>query len=228
MNRDGHPDAAGQTFPSAVENSADKAPPVPSLAQSSGVTTRRYPLWTLLVIVAAAATYLAGGGRVHLWDRDEAWYAQASKQMVESGNWVVTYFLDQPRYSKPIFVYWCQALCMKLLGPTERAARLPSAIAMTITLSILAWSIGRALGARRAFHTVLIFASSLMVIASAKMCLTDSVLLTFLTTAQLCLFAIYWRGNQSRASVRAGPNGQNTRGVSGPARTLAPHAATTE
>ena len=50
----------------------------------------RYRLWTFLVILAALATYLAGGGAVHLWDRDEAWYAQASRQMVESGNWVVS------------------------------------------------------------------------------------------------------------------------------------------
>ncbi len=181
----------------------------------------RYRLWTFLVILAALATYLAGGGSVHLWDRDEAWYAQSSKQMVESGNWVVTYFLDQPRFSKPIFVYWCQALCMKVLGPTERAARLPSAIAMTITLAILAVSIGRTLGARRAFYTVLVFASSVMVIASAKMCLTDSVLLTFLTTAQLCLFAIYWRG-RSRASVIAGPDCARPSPQSRPAITLAP------
>ncbi len=153
-----------------------------------------YSLATVGVILAAAATYLVGGGSVHLWDRDEAWYAQASRQMVDSGNWLVTYFLDQPRYAKPILIYWCQAACMTMLGVGERAVRLPSAIAMIITLSILAWSIGRAAGMKRAFYTVLIFGSSLMVIVSAKMCLTDSVLLTFMTVAQLCLFAIYRGG----------------------------------
>src|SRR3954470_18918833 len=84
----------------------------------------------LLVIGAAAILYFIGAQSVSLWDRDEAWYAQTSKQMVESGDWVVPRFLDSPRYAKPVFIYWCQAASMKLFGPSELAARLPSALAM--------------------------------------------------------------------------------------------------
>ena len=66
--------------------------------------------------------YFIGAGRVSLWDRDEAWYAQTSKQMLQGGDWVVPRFLDSPRYAKPILIYWCQATSMKIFGPTALAA----------------------------------------------------------------------------------------------------------
>ncbi|HEV8607925.1 MAG TPA: glycosyltransferase family 39 protein [Tepidisphaeraceae bacterium] len=143
------------------------------------------------VIVAAAILYFIGSGRVSLWDRDEAWYAQTSRQMAQGGDWVVPRFLDSPRYAKPIFIYWCQAASMKLLGATSLAARLPSAVAMLGTITLLAAVLKREAGTARAALTALIFASSAIVIAAAKMCLTDSVMLFFLTTAQLALFRIY-------------------------------------
>src|SRR5438445_1070745 len=63
---------------------------------------RRWWLGAPIVIVSAAILYFVGSGRVSLWDRDEAWYAQTSKQMLESGDWVAPRFLDAPRYAKPI------------------------------------------------------------------------------------------------------------------------------
>src|SRR5882762_7421984 len=132
-------------------------------------------LASLLVIGAAAILYFVGSGQVSLWDRDEAWYAQTSKQMVESGDWVVPRFLDAPRYAKPILIYWCQAASMRLFGATALAARIPSAVAMLGTITLLAVVLKRAVRGQRANLTILIFASSAIVIASAKMCLTDSI-----------------------------------------------------
>src|SRR3982751_5652340 len=101
-------------------------------------------LGALLVIGAAAILYFIGAGQVSLWDRDEAWYAQTSKQMLESRDWVVPRFLDSPRYAKPIFIYWCQAASMKIFGPTALAARIPSAVAMVGTIGLLAVVLKRA------------------------------------------------------------------------------------
>lgn len=153
----------------------------------------RYWLGSLLVVVLAAGLYVAGSGRVALWDRDEGWYAQASRQMLEGGNWVVPHFLDRARFAKPILIYWCQGASMYFFGVNSFAARLPSAIGMTLTVLLLALVIGWGLGARRGMWTALIFASSAMVIISAKMCLTDAVMMVFITGAQLCLFGIYIR-----------------------------------
>src|SRR6185503_7010962 len=133
-----------------------------------------------------------------LWDRDEPRYAQTSKQILQSDppDWVVPRLLDKVRTAKPIFIYWCQAGSMWLLNSTgEFAARLPSAVAMTITLIVLGITIGKVIGWQRALWTSLILGSSGLVIAAAKMCITDSVLLLWITIAQLCLFAVY-RGNR--------------------------------
>lgn len=155
--------------------------------------------YLILVIVAAGALYLIGNDRVGLWDRDEPRYAQTSKQMLLSDppDWVVPRLLDRVRTAKPIFIYWCQAGSMWLLNSTgEFAARFPSAIAMTLTLIVLAVTIGKSIGWQRALWTTLILASSGLVIAAAKMCITDAVLLLWVTIAQLCLYAIY-QGSRS-------------------------------
>jgi 4-amino-4-deoxy-L-arabinose transferase-like glycosyltransferase len=146
-----------------------------------------------LVILAAAGLYLAGNARVALWDRDEPRYAQTSRQMLQSGDWVVPRLLDEVRTAKPVFIYWCQAAAMAALGDTAFAARLPSVVGMTLTLVLLAVVLSRAVGRRRALWTVVVLATSGLSIAAAKMCLTDAVLLLFVTTAQLCLYAV-WRG----------------------------------
>src|SRR5438552_8640978 len=155
--------------------------------------------YLILVIIAAAALYLIGNDRVGLWDRDEPRYAQTSKHMLQSDppDWIVPRLLDKVRTAKPIFIYWCQAGSMWLLHSTgEFAARFPSAIAMTITLIVLAIAIGKSIGWQRSLWTTLILATSGLVIAAAKMCITDSVLLLWITIAQLCLFAVY-QGNRS-------------------------------
>jgi 4-amino-4-deoxy-L-arabinose transferase-like glycosyltransferase len=150
----------------------------------------------LATILLAAALYLVGNNRVSLWDRDEPRYAQASRQMLQSGDWVVPQLLDQPRINKPPLIYWCQATAMRFLGDNATAARLPSAIAMTLTLILIAWFVKRQAGEDAAFWTTLVFATSGLVIMAAKMCLTDAVLLLFVTASQFCLYAL-WRGHRS-------------------------------
>jgi 4-amino-4-deoxy-L-arabinose transferase-like glycosyltransferase len=152
----------------------------------------------ILLLLAAAALYLIGNDRVGLFDRDEPRYAQTSRQMLNSNppDWIVPRLLDQVRTAKPVLIYWCQAASMKFLGQTPFAARLPSALAMLLTLSILAIVLTKTLDPQLALWTLTILASSGLVIAAAKMCITDSVLLLWITIAQLCLYAIY-NGNSS-------------------------------
>src|SRR5512133_815548 len=94
-------------------------------------------------IFAAACLYLLANGQVSLWDRDEPRYAQASRQMLQSGDWVVPKLLDQDRINKPPLIYWCQATAMRFLGDNAVAARLPSSIAMTLTLILIATFVKR-------------------------------------------------------------------------------------
>lgn len=156
----------------------------------------RFLLGLVMVIAAAAGVYLVGNGRVALWDRDEPRYAMASRWMEKSGDWVVPrvgwgWEPWTPRTAKPVFTYWCQAGAMKVFGPTVFAARFPSAVGMVLVLGVMGWALWR-ISPRRAIWTVGILGSSAMVIAAAKMCITDAILLLWVTGAQICLFAIYF------------------------------------
>ena len=160
--------------------------------------SRRSPRSLLLVlfICAAAGLYLIRNGSVALWDRDEPRYAQTSRQMLQSGDWVVPHYLDLVRTAKPVFIYWCQASAMSVFGDNAFAARLPSAVSTILLLCILAVVLWRRIGPERTAFTVFVLGSSTLVIVEAKFCITDAVLLLWATIAQLCLFAI-WRGNRS-------------------------------
>jgi 4-amino-4-deoxy-L-arabinose transferase-like glycosyltransferase len=159
----------------------------------SFMNRRSYP-WILWAILSATGlVYLLGNQSVPLWDRDEPRYAQTSRQMLQSGDWVVPRFLDTVRTAKPVLIYWCQAASMRLLGDNAFAARFPSTIAMVLTLMLLAWVVWRHAGANRGLWTAFILGTSVLAIASAKMCLTDAVLLLFITVSQLCVYRL-WRG----------------------------------
>jgi len=183
-------------FPISVSASMPSSAPVLEPVQPAPAVAHRVGrLRALLVlaILAAASLYLIGNARVSFWERDEPWYAQCTRQMVQTGDWVVPRFLDKLRAEKPPLVYWLQATAVTLLGDREFSYRLEASVAAICTLVLLATVLWRSVGPTRAVWTVFIYSTCALIIASAKMCLTDSVLLLFVTTAQLCLFAIYRR-----------------------------------
>jgi 4-amino-4-deoxy-L-arabinose transferase-like glycosyltransferase len=154
---------------------------------------RRFTRPTFVLIFAAVVVYLVGNAQVPLWDRDEPRYAQCSRQMLQSGDWVVPRLYDDLRTAKPPVIYWCQATAMAAFGENEFAARLPSAVAMGLTLLMVAAAVRRSAGPEHAFWTVLVLGSGVLTIVAAKSCLTDAVLLAFITAGQFCVYRI-WRG----------------------------------
>src|SRR5436190_24371935 len=97
--------------------------------------------YPLLLAVTALLT-LPGLGSVSLWDIDEGLNAEAAREMLESGNWIVPTFNGQPRTAKPALLYWLQVASYRRLGVTEFAARLPSALAALATV-LLTYELGR-------------------------------------------------------------------------------------
>ena len=80
---------------------------------------------TLFLLVCAALLFLPGFFSIPAIDRDEARFAQATKQMVETGDYVDIRFQDEVRYKKPVGIYWMQAAAVKTasaLGLARRAA----------------------------------------------------------------------------------------------------------
>jgi 4-amino-4-deoxy-L-arabinose transferase-like glycosyltransferase len=68
-------------------------------------------------------------GGFPLFDVDEGAFSEATREMLERGDFLTAYLNGRLRFDKPILVYWLQALSVSLFGVHEAAFRLPSALA---------------------------------------------------------------------------------------------------
>lgn len=82
-------------------------------------------LWLLLIGWLAFFWNL---GSIGLIDETEPLFAEASRQMTLTGNWITPFFNDETRFDKPPLIYWLMAIAYKILGVNEWAVRLPSAL----------------------------------------------------------------------------------------------------
>src|SRR5438093_4199280 len=77
--------------------------------------------------------HMAGIWSLPLIDRDEPRFAEASREMIERGNYIVPYFNNQLRLDKPPLIYWAQVSSYHIFCENDFAARFPSAIAASLT-----------------------------------------------------------------------------------------------
>jgi 4-amino-4-deoxy-L-arabinose transferase-like glycosyltransferase len=135
---------------------------------------------TLLVFVSLLA-FLPGFAHIPPIDRDEPRYAQATKQMMETGNYLDIRYQDQPRYLQPAGIYWLQAGAAWLSGNAPHAPiwvhRLPSLIGATAAVVLTYWVALPLAGAIGALMAALFMASSFLLGFEARLAKTDAVLL---------------------------------------------------
>ncbi|MFT3729758.1 MAG: glycosyltransferase family 39 protein [Terricaulis sp.] len=140
--------------------------------------------WRAMALVAliALASALFGTASVPVMDRDEARFAQATRQMVESGDYVRIRVQDVERSKKPVGIYWLQAASVWLFEPVAGADntiwpyRFPSALGAVLAALAALWA-GRALiGARAAFIGAALFASSVLLGFEGMTAKTDAAL----------------------------------------------------
>jgi len=113
-------------------------------------------------------------------DRDEARFAQASKQMMETGDLIDIRFQDKPRWKKPAGIYWLQTGAALPFGGAEApiwAYRLPSLAGAALAAILLGWALIPALGQRGAALAGLMLAGTILVAAEANIAKTDAMLL---------------------------------------------------
>ena len=148
---------------------------------------------------ACVLFHIPGTWSLPLIDRDEPRFAEASREMIERGNYIVPYFNNQLRLDKPPLTYWAQVASYRIFGETDFAARFPSAIAAALTaVLILAW--GRRIGAEKlGWWAAIIFTLSLQTFVHAKAAVADMWLVLFVTLA-------YWAGYE--LVQRSTPNAQ--------------------
>ncbi|NBD31847.1 MAG: glycosyltransferase [Cyanobacteria bacterium] len=92
--------------------------------------TQPFPLAIAFIIMIGLClvTFLWRLGSIGLIDETEPLFAEAARQMVETGNWVTPYFNGETRFDKPPLIYWLMAIGYQIFGVNEWAVRLPSAL----------------------------------------------------------------------------------------------------
>src|SRR5204863_5670451 len=129
-----------------------------------------------LIGLLALTLNLAGNGRVSLWDRDEPRYAGCTREMRQSGDWIRPTFNAEPRYNKPVLIYWLMLAGTALGGDNPFGARLVSAMAGAGTC-LLVWALGRRMFGRRVgLIAGLMAATAPILVVESKLATTDATL----------------------------------------------------
>lgn len=97
---------------------------------------------TLLIFSLPLVSFFLRLGGAPLFDVDEGAFSEATREMFERGDFRTTYLNGEPRFDKPILVYWFQAIGYLIFGVNEWAFRLPSAVAAALW-SYATWHFAR-------------------------------------------------------------------------------------
>lgn len=119
----------------------------------------QYPI--ILIILISGILYIPFLGKVHLFDWDEVNFAEISREMIASGNYMQPQINYMPFYEKPPLFMWMQVLSMKVFGINEFAARFPNALFGIIVLCSLFIIGKRHFSTRMAWFWVLSMGASL-------------------------------------------------------------------
>lgn len=128
-------------------------------------------------------------------DRDEARYVQASRQMVETGDFVDIRLQEQTRYKKPIGIYWLQSAAVSLSGLGGEAPiwiyRLVSVFGAVLAVLATFWAGSRLFGNGAGLVAGLTLAGTFGLAFEGHIAKTDAMLLAFSVIAQGALAQIY-------------------------------------
>jgi 4-amino-4-deoxy-L-arabinose transferase len=158
------------------------------------------------VAVALVTAYLATLGVRPLLAPDEIRYAEISREMIASSDWIVPHYVGLRYFEKPVLGYWMNALGQIALGQSNFAMRFPSALCALATAALVGLYAARARrlrGAALAAGTV--YVSALLVFLIGTTCVLDN-LLTLCTTAAMLVYreAVSARSSRGRLLAHVG------------------------
>jgi len=137
------------------------------------------------LIAVSLISFLPGFINIPPVDRDEARFAQATKQMIESGDYIDIRYQDEVRYKKPVGIYWLQAGVVKVAEavgvPQARTQiwlyRIPSLLGATGAVLLTYWAALAFVTRRTAYLAGVMMATSLLLGVEARLAKTDAMLL---------------------------------------------------
>ena len=155
-------------------------------------TARRAPFVAALIALLAA---LPGLFTLPPTDRDESRFAEASAQMLESGDFTNIMFQDTPRYKKPIGIYWLQAASVEALSAVESrqiwAYRIPSVLGAMLAAGACAWGALAFLKPREATAAGALLAATVVLSTESTLATTDAALCGAVTLSLAAMGRVY-------------------------------------
>lgn len=165
--------------------------------------------WRAYAIIAAIAilAVLPGFFSIPPLDRDESRFAQASAQMLETGDVVRIRLQDEARNKKPIGAYWAQAASVAVFSDAAAreiwAYRLPSMLGAILAACAAFWGGAALVGRRAAFVGACLLAASVLLSTEGMIAKTDALLAGFTTLAMAALARVYAGAWTSPSTLRA-------------------------
>ena len=143
-----------------------------------------------LLIIFYAIAYLLPISNRKLWIPDEARYAEISREMVSSGDWVVPHLLGLDYFEKPIAGYWLNSISQLLFGENHFSVRFASAFCTGLTGLLIFWFSQHIFQSRKkSFVTTAIYLSFFLVYAVGTYSVLDAMVTLWL---DLTLVSFYW------------------------------------
>ena len=143
------------------------------------------------LIFLILAGIFSGQNSIPPIDRDEARFAQASRQMVQSNDYVNVKFQDEIRAKKPIGIYWLQAFSTKVFGSEEIGSfRVPSLLSALISIFFIGLLTRLIFPLYQTIVVTLLFSSTITFMGEAHLAKTDATLLCLICIQQYYLLKL--------------------------------------
>lgn len=162
---------------------------------------RAHPALTAVVLAGIVLSFFVFLGRVPLFDLDEGAFTEATREMLLRGDFVSTFLNGQPRYDKPILIYWLQAASVSLLGQSEMAFRLPSALCATVWVAFVFLFVRRVRDTRTGLVAAAFTATAAGITVIGRAAIADALLNMLVVAA--CTSAYLYLSERDKRWLRA-------------------------
>ncbi|ALK09486.1 ArnT family glycosyltransferase [Blastochloris viridis] len=188
-----------------IEGAEDDLPSPPSLGgwlmNLVDAATASHRRAIALLVALAVLCFAPGFFSLPPVDRDEARFAQATKQMLEGGDYVDIRFQTEARHKKPVGIYWLQAGVVSVAEavgiPEARTQiwlyRIPSLIGAIGGVLLTYWTALAFVSRRWAVVAAAMLASCVLLGVEARLAKTDAMLFLTIMAAQGALAHAFCR-----------------------------------
>ena len=184
--------------------------PARNLGAILDFATRSHARAVAVLVLVALLNFLPGFFDIPPVDRDEARFAQATKQMIENRDYVDIRFQEEVRYKKPVGIYWLQAGVVstaRALGMTQALTtvwlyRIPSLLGAVGAVLLTYWTALAFVSRRAALLAGLMIASSILLAIEARIATTDAMLAAATVAAMGVLARLYLPEQRAQLDAR--------------------------